>query len=103
MASQRSTQQQHQWQFRPWGPKLYVGSVDCHSPILKGVDRFAALYTHSSIATNSSDIIICTRLSEVAHQGVLDRRKVGFQYPGPAIQQLHDISLQLSLSSREQL
>lgn len=28
------------------------------------------------------------------------RRKVGFQYPGTAVQQLHDITLQVSLSSR---
>jgi elongation factor 3 len=28
------------------------------------------------------------------------RRKVGFQYPGSAVQQLHDITLQVSLSSR---
>lgn len=30
----------------------------------------------------------------------LSRRKVGFQYPGSAVQQLHDITLQVSLSSR---
>lgn len=33
-------------------------------------------------------------------KSLLKMRKVGFQYPGSAVQQLHDITLQVSLSSR---
>jgi len=36
----------------------------------------------------------------VRYPHVLFRRKVGFQYPNTATQQLHDITLQVSLSSR---
>ncbi len=79
--------------------RRYRGNLEAFVKIVPEAKSYYTLQAASDYTFKFPDPPLLEGV-KTKEKSLLKMRKVGFQYPGTPVQQLHDISLQVSLSSR---